>query len=349
MPISKLELTHYRNINSATYSFSPECNLIVGDNGVGKTSILESIYLLAYGRSFRSNLLSHLATHGLSSFVIRSIHQNMNVFGFQRNDDGTIRRLLNSKSTSLLNFASHYDPVLFIDSSSHRLFTNQSIYRRQLLDWGIYHINDAFGSTWNKYQNILKQRNTILKNNGLKRELEPWNTQLSEYGEKVNIMREEYISSLMKHFEDAIEALNIQALNIDLKYVKGWNESDSLMAAIEKNIGKDQMVGYTSVGPHKGRIEIEVKGYNCKLKLSEGQQKLTHYALRLSQCKFLKEKVDKNVLFLVDDLGAELDKSNQKIILNAYRKASCQLVITSLNEESYLKQSDTTVLRMNDN
>ena len=93
----------------------------------------------------------------------------MDAFGFQRNDDGSIRRLFNSKPTSLLNFASHYDPVSFIDSSSHRLFTNQSIYRRQLLDWGIYHINDSFGSTWNKYQNILKQRNkAILKNNGLK-------------------------------------------------------------------------------------------------------------------------------------------------------------------------------------
>ena len=330
MSLAAITLTHFRSFISQKINLSEGFNLILGCNGAGKTSLLESIYLLAYSRSFRSSKYEHLIHADQASTVIHAVLSNQTTFGFEKSREGPIKRLLNRESVSASKFTQHFSPVVFIDSSSHRLFTNQSISRRQLLDWGVYYTYGDFGSTWNTYQRILKQRNSSLKHCSPIKEILAWDEQLSQYGERVHQMREEYIVDLREAFEIVKKSMQLEHLNVSLKYIRGWGHDLSLSEALIESADQDRKYGYTHHGPHKGRVELEVDGVNSKYQLSEGQQKMMHYALRIAQCYYLRLKKQKDVLILIDDLNAELDHTNQKKILNELKKINAQIVLTSL-------------------
>lgn len=330
MTLESITLTHFRSFVSQKINLASGFNLILGCNGVGKTSLLESIYLLAYSRSFRSSKYEYLIHSEQGSAVIHAVLSNQTMFGFEKSREGSIKRLLNREPVSASTFTQHFNPVVFIDSSSHRLFTNQSLSRRQLLDWGVYYTYSDFGSTWNTYQRILKQRNSSIKHCAPTKEILAWDEQLSLYGERVHQMRKEYIEDLKKAFNVVKKNMSLDELNVTLRYIRGWNENISLSDALIESGDQDRKYGYTHCGPHKGRVELEVDGVNSKYQLSEGQQKMMHYALRIAQCYYLREKKDKDVLILIDDLNAELDIENQKKILNELKMTNEQILVTSL-------------------
>lgn len=314
------------------FDFSSGLNLINGANGVGKTTLLEALYVFAYGRSFRTSSLSTLVSHNCSEAAL-FLKSASDSFGWSKNLTGDVRYHFNKKSKSASDLVKLFPPCLFIDSSSHRAFNKQSIYRRQLLDWGVYHSDAGFGSTWNIYQRALKQRNAAIKLRRPMSEIARWDDVLIDGAEKIKEMRADYMQSLIDFFKKATSILAVSYMKPALKISHGWN--GHYADALRDSLQNDFRIGYTTIGPHRGKIDILINGIVAKDGASEGQQKLLHYALRLSQAQYLYELNRKKVVFLIDDIGAELDSNNQVDLIEQYLALNAQLIVTNITKPSW--------------
>lgn len=330
--IDQLALTGFRNFNSEKFKFSSGLNLVIGANGVGKTTLLEAIHVFAYGRSFRSSSLSSLVARDESEAVLH-IKSGKDAFGWSKNISGDVKYQFNKKSKSASDLVKFFPPCLFIDASSHRAFNKQSVYRRQLLDWGVYHSALDFGSTWNMYQRALKQRNAAIKLRRPMVEISQWDDVLIDGAEKIKSMRADYMQSLKDFFKKTTSILAIAKMKPSLKITHGWDGSfaDALKGALQN----DLRMGYTTIGPHRGKIDILINGVLAKDSASEGQQKLLHYALRLAQAQYLYALNEKKVVFLIDDIGAELDSNNQVDLIEQYLALDAQLIVTNIAQPSW--------------
>lgn len=336
--IKQLSLSCFRSFSNHSIDFSPGLNVLIGENGSGKTSVLEAIYLFAYSRSFRAHRLAHILQHGneRAAAFVRLIDDQ--TFGWGYSSTQSVQYQSNHETVSVQALLAAFPPCLFIDSSSHRVFTKQSIYRRQLLDWGVYHSNDDFGSTWNMYQRALKQRNAALKQGRPIQFIRQWDDVLIQYGESIKAMRQHYVGSLKQCFDEVINETKLKSLKPVLKLSHGW--TGSLGDALRDTIEDDYRYKYTTSGPHRGRIDIQLAGGSAKDYASEGQQKTLHYTLRLAQAKYLKQHLDKRIVFLIDDLNAELDDTNQHGLLSLYQSIDAQLIITAINMPKWSSKID---------
>ena len=330
--IDQISLTGFRNFKSSRFEFCSGLNLISGANGVGKTSLLEALYVFAYGRSFRSASLSTLVSHDSVEAAL-FLKSGSDSFGWSKSLSGDVRYHINKKSKSAGDLVKLFPPCLFIDASSHRAFNKQSVYRRQLLDWGVYHSSPDFGSTWNIYQRALKQRNAAIKLRRPMSEIAQWDDVLIDGAEKTKEMRADYMQSLKDFFSKATSILAVGHMKPSLKISHGWN--GHYADALRDSAHNDFRIGYTTMGPHRGKIDILINGIVAKDGASEGQQKLLHYALRLAQAQYLYELNEKKVVFLIDDIGAELDSSNQVDLIEQYLALNAQLIITNIRKPSW--------------
>lgn len=336
--IEHIALSCFRNFSSHKIDFKPGLNVLVGENGSGKTSVLEAIYLFAYARSFRANRLAHILQHDQKQAAVFAQLSNGDSFGWGYSPSTSVQYQCNQEAVAVQQLLMTFPPCLFIDSSSHRVFTKQSIYRRQLLDWGVYHSNIDFGSTWNMYQRALKQRNAALKQGSPVNVIRQWDDVLIQHGESIKSMRQSYVTSLKKEFDEVITETRLLHLKPSLKLNHGW--SGSFGDVLRDTIEDDYRYKYTTSGPHRGRIDIQLAGGSAKDYASEGQQKILHYALRLAQAKYLKHQLNKQIVFLIDDLNAELDETNQMGLLGLYQSIEAQLIITAIHMPKWSKTID---------
>lgn len=330
--IDQIVFTGFRGFEANRYDFVPGLNLVSGCNGSGKTSVLEGIYLFSYGRSFRASSVSSLVGND-SREAFLFIRSGDDSFGWSKKVGCDSKYHFNKKNKCASDIVRLFPPCLFIDSSSHRAFSKQSVYRRQLLDWGVYHSAPDFGSTWNIYQRALKQRNAAIKLRRPIPEIIQWDDVLIDGAEKIKSMRSDYMSSLKSFFEKATSVLSISGMNPSLKISHGW--IGDFATNLRDGIQNDLRIGYTSIGPHRGKIDILIKDSNAKESSSEGQQKLMHYALRLAQAQYLYELNGRKVVFLIDDIGAELDQRNQVDLIDQYLALDAQLIITNIAKPSW--------------
>lgn len=338
MAIKRVAVSSFRSFDSSAFDLSSGLNVVLGENGSGKTSLLEGIYVFAYGRSFRTHQSDNLIKRGDDAATVFVKSFSDDVFGWTRSSTSGFCYHANKKQLGTHALAQKFMPCLFIDASSHRAFTKQSVYRRQLLDWGVYHSNHDFCSTWNIYQRALKQRNAALKSRVALKEIRQWDSVLVEQAEVIKKMRSEYIENLKVYFDQVVATLAVNKLSPKLTLSHGWQ--GSYESALFNALEDDLRVGYTTVGPHRGKVDMLVGSVVAKNQASEGQQKLLHYALRLAQAYFLFEVCDKKVVFLIDDIGAELDQNNQIDLINQYSKIEAQLIITAISSPPWVDRAE---------
>ena len=287
MSLSDLHVQQVRCIEAADLALHPGFNLIWGDNGAGKTSLLEAIFLLGRGRSFRTR-------H--SEQLIRRSAQCLTVFGrmagpfgrgvgfaFDR-DTGVEARIdgLPIKSLADLTLAV---PVQVIDPGIHKLIEEGSPRRRRWLDWAVFHVEHDFGEHWYRYSRTLRQRNAALKTRAA--DARPWEPDLVMAGEHIARARRAVLHELERHWRDVMVALDCP--RADLDYIPGWPEGTTLAGALDRARARDEMRQTTTVGPHRADIRLSIDGKPARDVLSRGQQKLVAVALSLAQLHLLKE------------------------------------------------------------
>ncbi|MDR3490505.1 MAG: DNA replication/repair protein RecF [Gammaproteobacteria bacterium] len=346
MTLAHFDVVDFRNILSIEFDpLSVGFNFIYGLNGSGKTSLLESIYYLSRGRSFRSSAISRIIRRETNKFrVVAQIRTNegqLYPVGIERQLQGDLKIRIAGKDVHSAAELAHLIPVQLINSHCYNLLDAGPSFRRKFLDWGVFYLNNAFLRVWRDYGLALKQRNAALRKFRPQKELDSWSKELANHAARLNEFRQDYIQLLLPLLNDTLpQLLNVSGL--EMTYLPGWDDAQDYYELLSASYGKDSQLGHTQFGPHRADLKITINNISAKDILSRGQQKLFVCAMMLAQGALLQKGVNKKPIYLIDDLPAELDKVSRSNLIALLSKQETQIFVTAV-EKSALSDSLSTV------
>ncbi len=335
MPLKSLSIDGFRNIEPIKLRFSPRVNLFIGENAAGKTSLLEALFVLARARSFRTRNLNKAIKTGETGFqlvaMVSAAEGREIPVGMSRSEKKLIARI-DSKPVKRLSELAALFPVQWLGGNLHRLIEEGPAFRRYYLDWGLFHVKPSYLQEWKRFHKLLKQRNAALRKSASTKEISAWDIELATSGEELHLMRERYLLAL----ESVVSATGAGLLGTDkelkIGYRRGWPQNDSYHQALGAGLTKDRELGYTRQGPQRAELAFLNRGQPLIEQFSRGQLKLFVTALKVAQAQLLKRDTSQTSLFLMDDIGAELDGENQQRVLELLRSVGAQVFVTAIND-----------------
>jgi DNA replication and repair protein RecF len=330
MTLQRVQVSDFRCLHSAELVFDPKFTLISGPNASGKTSLLESIYVLGRGRSFRTRRLDNLIRLGANRFVIygEAGAERRTGLGIEGSALGMRAKMGGDRVASLADLAALL-PVQIIDPEVHRLIEEGPSRRRRFLDWGVFHVEHSFVEKWQQYQQVLKQRNAALKARQPAAAISAWDVDLVRLGVAVHEARSLYVDQLAPVAIDIAQRL--LGLQLSMSYRSGWSRELSLGEALKASWIHDQDAGVTQVGPQRAEIAFRLDGAPVKDRISRGQQKLLASSLLMAQLSLFPSDAQIRPTLLLDDPAAELDSERLLGLIREVTAQSVQLVVTSLS------------------
>jgi DNA replication and repair protein RecF len=335
MPIRHLRISGVRNLQPLVFDPHPNVNFIYGDNGSGKTSILESIALMASGKSFRTSQLKHVMSHEHDRIEMR--------VGIEDPDRGDCEmeslRLrggdhllkLNGSILTSQAEAAHWLPVQIIEPNTFKLLSGSPEERRAFIDWGVFHVEQGFMEQWKTFRKHLKQRNAVLKQKQAEW-LDVWNSGFIEGAEAIDTQRQAYLARFKPEFIRILNELD-PAISVTLAYYPGWEKDSQLTDILERQQERDMVLGYTQSGPHRAELRIKCDKQPAAEILSRGQQKTVVAALKIAQGSLFQQESGRQTIYLVDDLASELDEKHRFALCKLLEELKCQVFITSIDKE----------------
>lgn len=337
MPVARLTITDFRNLNYAELEPAKNgFNVIYGQNGSGKTSLLEAIYYLGHGKSFRTSTLSKLIHHESKKFSLfcQIVKQEQSIpLGAEWDTSGGARIRVSGSDVANLAELAGYLPVRIINSQSHQLFEAGPVFRRKFLDWGLFYQAPTFLTVWRQFERVLKQRNLALKNQLPRAEVDNWTDELVQYTNEFDRLRREYLFQFEPCFRAVLQSL-LPFSSLSITYEPGWNGDVDYSAALAASYQDERRYGCTQCGPHRADFNIQIDGVSVRHFLSRGQQKLLICAMIIAQGKLLSDVIHPGPVYLVDDLPSELDFTNGGKLVSLLADQQSQVFITAIDQTS---------------
>ncbi len=338
MIVEKIELKNFRNYEDLEIEFSPDINILYGDNAQGKTNVLEAIYLCSTTKSYKgskekdmvriskdeSHLRMHIKKNGIS-------HKTDMHLKIQGRKGVAIDGIPIKKSSDIYGLVN----VIFFSPEDLSMIKNGPGERRKFMDAELCQINRLYLQYLSKYNKVLEQRNDLLKQIGNKKDLidtlEVWDNQLIEFGSFIIDAREQFITEidfLVKDIHSNISGgKEILSLNYDPNTTKN-SFRENLIKARDRDIYSKN----TSVGPHRDDISFFIGNENIKLYGSQGQQRTAALSLKLAEIELVKKKTGDNPILLLDDVLSELDRNRQHCLLDFINDIQTIITCTGLEE-----------------
>jgi DNA replication and repair protein RecF len=339
MSVVKVVTNNFRNLKHDPIILHPVLNFFIGDNGSGKSSILEAIFYLGHGKSFRTSKTELLATYNKEQFTV-SVKDNLDSqLGISKElSNGTTKIRINGEGHNKLSELAKHIAVQIITPESFKLFFGGPKERRRFVDLGLFHVEHVFPEHWKNYSRVLKQRNACIKSGLNDSNLAYWTSQLVLQSSKLTEIRKSYVETLRTELNVWIARLLPHIKDeISVQFLQGWPQAKSLKDTYEQNIERELSYGFSLYGAHKFDVKFLVDKQVLETKLSRGQQKLFLLALTFTQAKLI-EKVNRvKPILLIDDIGAELDVNSRTLLASAISELHCQVLITAI-ESSVLNQ-----------
>lgn len=334
MLFSQLEISSFRNIAQANLDCAPSINFITGVNGSGKTAVLESIYLLGSGRSFRTHLCKELIQEGKDELLVRARFQRENLREHQaavlRNRSGAIRLRLDHEDLRSTGELARLVPLMVIHPGMSDLILGGPGQRRRFIDWGLFHVEQNFLLVWKNYQQSLEQRNALLKHGKLDATFDSWTESVAQFGQALSDHRVNFTERLIEKLGYWCDYFHVGG-SVSVAYKHGWDHSMSLNDALHHS--RQQCLRYrtTSLGPHRADLRISLDGAPAKSRASRGQIKMLTYAMVFAQLQLYRESSGEQACLLCDDPTAELDNEHQQLLVDAIRSESPQCFMTGVD------------------
>jgi DNA replication and repair protein RecF len=330
--LNHLTISNLRNITELVIQPSSGINLILGNNGSGKTTILEAIHLLTLGRSFRTRFLKNAVQFGQQRLQVIAKTTSDIPVGLQFDLNLGLQIRINSHPLKRLSDLATQLPLQLIPANCHQFFEQGPRYRRQLLDWGLFHVEPSFNYQWQSYRKVVLQRNSALRQHKKDQEIQLWDNHLADYGERITILRKKQLTTMLEKFSHIFPRLcpEFLAAEFSLQFKSGWPKEQSLFEVLNTNLERDKKLGYTRSGSHAADWSFNINGADPSEIFSRGQQKLFVLALSMAQAEItLSSAQHTRSILLIDDISSELDHHHQQIILTELAKLPVQSFISS--------------------
>nr|WP_255682076.1 DNA replication/repair protein RecF [Luteimonas sp. BDR2-5] len=331
--ITRLDLRQLRNLDTVSLAPGPGLNLLLGDNGAGKTSVLEGLHLMAYGRSFRGRVRDGLVRRGSDALEVyaewlpapgeRPRRAGLRHAGasWEGRLDGATVPQLGDLCAALM--------VVTFEPGSHALVSGSSEVRRRFLDWGLFHVEQDFLGQWRRYARALKQRNALLKSGAGGAQLDAWDVELADAAAPLDRRREQYLLRLQAALQRIAARLAPSLGAPQLTFQPGWRRADlSLADALLVARERDRNLGYTTVGPHRADWRIAFADNPDQSLLSRGQAKQAALCCLLAQAEDCAAVAGAWPVIALDDLASELDRHHQQHVLAHLAEAGAQVLLT---------------------
>ncbi|HAN09094.1 MAG TPA: DNA replication/repair protein RecF [Clostridiales bacterium] len=336
MYINNLKLENFRNYKTLDINLDKGLNVFIGNNAQGKTNLLESIYILAMGKSYKEHKDLELINWNNEELYIKTIlskkdrEEHINIY-INKNKKKTIsiNELYINKLTKLIGIIN----IVIFTPDDLLFFKNGPDVRRQYFDAQISQIDRMYFENIQKYYKIVKNRNNLLKNKNVSREtLYPWDIQLLQYGKEIIRKRNEYIKDLQDIIFDIHKSLTSNVENIELIYNKNVKE-ENFENELTNSFETEKKYGYTIVGPHKDDYNFTINNRDLKKYGSQGQQRTSILSLKFSEIELIKNETGENPILLLDDVLSELDIERQKHLIKYIQKVQTILTTTEFDEK----------------
>ena len=351
MYLKKISLVNFKNLEAQSFDFQHKINCFVGDNGVGKTNILDAIYYLSFAKSYFNSVAIQNIRHGASFFMVEGdyIIEDRNekiVCSLKKGQ----KKVLKRNGTIYEKFSEHIGqlPLVIISPADRDLVTDGSDTRRKFIDGVISQQDKKYLLDLLAYNKILSQRNALLKYFAANRtfdalNLSVYDEQLSEYGTRIYEVRKAFLEKFIPIFNEKYQIISNDKERVDLVYKSQLNEF-SMKNLLEKSLEKDKILQYTTAGTHKDDLNFEIGEYPIKKFGSQGQQKSYLIALKFAQFEFIKQQSNLVPILLLDDIFDKLDESRVLQIINLVNNDEFgQIFITDTHSdrtENIVKQSN---------
>lgn len=307
--------------------------------------MLEAIHLLGMARSFRGSSIKSLISHDASTCTVfgtaapapRPVESGPRAtlpLGVQRNRIGEAQIKVGGKAVRTVAELAARLPLQVITADSFGLLTGTPGGRRQFLDWGVFHVEQKFFGTWQRFQRSIKQRNYLLRRGKISdQELAVWTRDLAQSGDAINEFRINYFRILSPRFKEIMTQLAPSLEGMELRYQQGWDRQLSYLDALQQGQTADLEHGYTHCGPQRADIRVMAGGHLAAETLSRGQQKLVICGLKLAQGQLMTQLGQGTCTYLIDDLPSELDRHHGRLVCEMLASMEAQVFITCIDRE----------------
>lgn len=352
MKTSQIELYNFRNYEKETVSFSDEVNIIYGDNGMGKTNIIEALYYFSYGRSFRSSGREIIKEGEKESKITLDFENN------ERNYKGEIRFLSGKRKEIYLNEIELKKTSELLGNFICVLFTPDELgiikglpdERRRFCDSSIIPLRPQFIKELIKYRNLINHKNALLKSRNYQT-LEIWNEKIAECGSKIMLMRGSYIERIEKMAKEVQCDISGGCENFEMKYnpsVKMGADINEIKENFIKKLSeyeeREKENCFSMAGVHRDEIEFFINGKNAKNYASQGQIRTAILSLKTAQMEIIKEENGNYPVMLLDDILSELDKKRRDFLISQIKGK--QIIITCTDIENSFKNDSSNIINI---
>lgn len=339
MLLHSISILNYKNIAETSLDFSPKINCFIGDNGMGKTNILDAIYYLSFCKSHSNSIDSQNINHASDFFLIQGNYlrneQEEHIYcGMKRRQKKQFKR--NKKEYDRLSDHIGLIPLVMVSPDDNELITEGSQERRKFMDGVISQYNKNYLEQLLQYQNALKQRNALLKLDEPidAAVLEIWEEKMDEYGRYIFEERSKFIAEFIPVFQEFYAGISGGNEIVSLQYISQYQQQDDLKERMQQTRSRDYALGYSTQGIHKDELEMLLNDYPIKQVASQGQKKTYLVSMKFAQFDFLKKIHKHSPLLLLDDIFDKLDTNRvEQIVELVSSDMFGQIFITDTNRD----------------
>lgn len=332
MPLCSVQARDFRRFRQFELACSPHINWLVGSNGSGKTSILECLFLLSRGKSFRTTRRQALWRHGTHGFGIKAkvtepvrglAHLTVSA------DAQAVRSWIQGEPVRSMSVLAGLLPIQLMDPRLVPLVGGTPSDRRRFIDWGLFHVEPLFHAHWRGYNRALEQRNAALRLGAPDDVVAGWELTLCREGETITALRHAHLKDIAARFSERALMLNCPP-DLELRYHPGHSAGQTLKEALLRSRERDRQRGITSVGPHRADVDIRIDQHPANQVLSRGEEKRISYGLLLAQVDVFHQYTGAFPILLIDDPAAELDLPHWQRLTDVLADLPAQQFITTL-------------------
>jgi DNA replication and repair protein RecF len=252
--------------------------------------------------------------------------------GLQKDRHGDTQLKIAGKTADKLSQLASLLPLQLIHPEGYNLLTGGPQQRRAFVDWGVFHVEQAFFPLWGKVRRLLKQRNALLRQSVNYAPLAYWDQQLAESSEALSVFRQQYCLALLPLLQQICQEL-LPEYTFQATFYAGWQQESALNQLLQEGFERDRQLGHTAIGPHRADLRLRAEGVPVQDLLSRGQLKLLVCALRLAQGLYLRQHSAKTCLFLIDDFASELDAQKRYVLAKRLQQCESQVFITAIDQQ----------------